>query len=294
MYPHSAALFRFCKQALEMRYAGNIKVIDQDVGSILGYDPADCSHWKKGKKNIKTLGVFQSISRYLNIDKRLLIGITSGTVPLEEALFEYQGYGEFNFLPKKLEELRKIYFKTPEKWQRNGSPITFEELFNVNREKIIKAAGKVLRKVSSEDRKNFVQNIYGLFDSAEFKISNSPAVPQNTHYSATLPNKKALIFNVQSAHLPPYIKFTALKTLYEHLASIQHPILETHEHVPEELLDIQGNIFAGQLLIPDEQLREYIAKIDISLDLIKQCAEEFDVSLALTNKRITDYLTHLK
>ena len=51
-YPHSATLFRFCKEALEIRYDGNVKVIDQDVGAILGYDPADCSHWKKGKKNI--------------------------------------------------------------------------------------------------------------------------------------------------------------------------------------------------------------------------------------------------
>src|SRR6185295_12883698 len=47
-YPNSATLFKFCKEALEMRYEGNVKVIDQDVGSILGYDPADCSHWKKG------------------------------------------------------------------------------------------------------------------------------------------------------------------------------------------------------------------------------------------------------
>ena len=90
-YPHSATLFRFCKRALEMRYAGNVKVIDQDVGSILGYDPADCSHWKKGKKNIKALGVLKSIAEHLSIDDRLLVGITAGEVSLEEALFEYQG-----------------------------------------------------------------------------------------------------------------------------------------------------------------------------------------------------------
>ena len=29
-YPNSATLFRFCKEALEIRYAGNVKVIDQD------------------------------------------------------------------------------------------------------------------------------------------------------------------------------------------------------------------------------------------------------------------------
>ena len=53
-YEHSATLFKFCKEALKIRYSGNVKVIDQDVGAFMGYDPADCSHWKKGKKNIRT------------------------------------------------------------------------------------------------------------------------------------------------------------------------------------------------------------------------------------------------
>jgi len=67
-YPHSATLFKFCKEALEIRYDGNVKVIDQDVGAILGYDPADCSHWKKGKKNIRSLSTLRSIADHLNVD----------------------------------------------------------------------------------------------------------------------------------------------------------------------------------------------------------------------------------
>ena len=50
-YPHSANLFQFCRKVLDHKFGG-IRVIDQDVGQILGFDPADCSHWKKGKKNI--------------------------------------------------------------------------------------------------------------------------------------------------------------------------------------------------------------------------------------------------
>ena len=52
-YPNSRILFQFSKQALQYKFSEKVKVIDQDVGAILGYDPADCSHWKKGKKNIK-------------------------------------------------------------------------------------------------------------------------------------------------------------------------------------------------------------------------------------------------
>merc|ERR1712072_83889 len=95
-YPNSATLFRFCKEALEIRYKGNVKVIDQDVGAILGYDPADCSHWKKGKKNIRSLTTLKSIANHLNIDERLLIDIAGGKIQLQEAVFEFKGYGNFN------------------------------------------------------------------------------------------------------------------------------------------------------------------------------------------------------
>ncbi|MBP6217640.1 MAG: hypothetical protein KA436_03520, partial [Oligoflexales bacterium] len=54
IYPHSVHLFRFCKRILDDKYEG-LRVIDQDIGQILGFDPADCSHWKKGKKNIKSI-----------------------------------------------------------------------------------------------------------------------------------------------------------------------------------------------------------------------------------------------
>jgi len=49
-YPHSADLFRFCKEALNIKHNFEVKVIDQHVGAMLGYDPADCSHWKKAKR----------------------------------------------------------------------------------------------------------------------------------------------------------------------------------------------------------------------------------------------------
>src|SRR6478672_5469831 len=107
-YPHSATLFRFCKEALEIRYEGNVKVIDQDVGAILGYDPADCSHWKKGKKNIRALATLRSIADHLSIDERLLIDIAGGKVGLEEAVFEFRGYGAFALQGRHLENLKLV------------------------------------------------------------------------------------------------------------------------------------------------------------------------------------------
>ena len=31
------------------------KLHDQEIGAILDFNPSDCSHWKKGEKNIKSI-----------------------------------------------------------------------------------------------------------------------------------------------------------------------------------------------------------------------------------------------
>ena len=69
-YPQSAELFKFCKEALNIKHNFEVKVIDQHVGAILGFDPADCSHWKKGKKNIKSLDTVKAIAQHLDADER--------------------------------------------------------------------------------------------------------------------------------------------------------------------------------------------------------------------------------
>ena len=66
-------------------------MIDQDVGQILGFDPADCSHWKKGKKNIKSIQAMKNIADYLGVDEKLVVDIASGSINDKEAYFEYNG-----------------------------------------------------------------------------------------------------------------------------------------------------------------------------------------------------------
>ena len=132
------------KEALSIRYQGNVKVIDQDVGAILGYDPADCSHWKKGKKNIKALGTLKSIADHLNVDERLLIDIASGKIDIDEAVFEFNGYGSFALRGKTLEGLKKEFFKNPERWQKSEEPKTFEDLFDINRKLVAEIVENVL------------------------------------------------------------------------------------------------------------------------------------------------------
>lgn len=292
-YPHSATLFRFCKRALEMRYAGNVKVIDQDVGSILGYDPADCSHWKKGKKNIKTLSILKSIADHLSIDERLLIGITSGRVRLDEALFEYKGYGDFSFSSTNLENLKKDYFKYPDKWPQGGlgEGKSFEELFKINRSALSDLVDEVLEKTRPLSLPISVAKIYSLFGSASLELLEDPEADYKIEYRPGEGRKKNLKFSMP-ANQPSFMKFLALKELYRHLCLTKDPMIKEHFEFPEEVLEIESNLFAGLILVPELELKSSMRELDISQDLIKQLAEKFGVSLALMNKRLGYFINH--
>ena len=291
-YPHSATLFRFCKEALEIRYEGNVKVIDQDVGAILGYDPADCSHWKKGKKNIRALATLKSIADHLNIDERLLIDIASGKVGLDEAVFEFKGYGSFSLVGKSLENLKKEYFKNPDKWQIEGQLKTFEELFDINRPEVAKIANHVLSIGKFNEAPIYIPEVFQLYPNISLTADESIETPISVSQEGSGPELKVAI-RFKGTEMRPYVRFLIAKELYKYICRSGQPIAAGLQNAPDEVIEIQANIFAGMLLIPAEVLRTEVEKIDSSLDIVMQLAETFWVSKALMNQRLRDYLENL-
>ena len=299
-YPHSATLFKFCKEALEIRYEGNVKVIDQDVGAILGYDPADCSHWKKGKKNIRALATLRSIADHLNIDERLLIDIASGSVGLDEAVFEYRGYGAFAIQGRSLENLKKEFFKNPTRWQSEGSMRTFEELFDVDRPSVVKAAQAVLAKGNFSEAPIYLPEVFALFDDIKLvsdETLNQPVVVTTGAPGAganeTSSTSAVTTITYRGPEMRPFVRFIAAKELFRHLCATRHPLAAKFLNNPPEVIDIQGNVFAGLLLVPGALLRKEVENINSSLDIVLQLADTFWVSKALMNQRLRDYMEHL-
>ena len=111
-FPESAALFQFCRAVLGIR-RGSARIMDQDVGGLLDLDPADCSHWKNGKKQIHSVRALQSIASQLQCDDALVAAVATGLVDDVEAVFEARGYGAFAMDPAVLEntfsEMRRTH-----------------------------------------------------------------------------------------------------------------------------------------------------------------------------------------
>ena len=292
LYPHSATLFRFCKAALEIHYDGNVKVIDQDVGAILSYDPADCSHWKKGKKNIRALSTLRSLADHLRIDEHLLISIAAGKVSLPEAVFEFRGYGNFNLQEKPLEVLKKDFFKNPARWQTGDGIKTFEEVFDVNRSVVASIANEVLQLGKFDESPIYVPEIFSLFPNITLVLDPDLEEPYVVS-GAGEGTARLCTLSYRDEDMKPYIRFLLVKELFKFLCLAQHALTARLSATPKAVLDVQGNIFASMMLIPDHLLRKEVDNLDSTLDFVAQLTDTFWVSKALMNSRLRDYMDNM-
>ncbi|MEY4630368.1 MAG: hypothetical protein RIQ81_488 [Pseudomonadota bacterium] len=291
-YPHSATLFRFCKEALEIRYEGNVKVIDQDVGAILGYDPADCSHWKKGKKNIRALSTLRGLADHLNVDERLIIDIASGAVGLDEAVFEYRGYGAFSISGRHLENLKKEYFKNPGRWQGDGAQASFETLFDVNRPAILAMVSAIIEQGRFTEAPIYIPEVLQMFPAVSLVAESSLDKPFIAEYTGEGVDLRLTIRH-RASDSRSFIRFLSAKELFNWIVRSGHPFGQAFRSSPAEVLDVQSNAFAGLLLVPGEFMPREVERIDSSLDIVQQLASTFWVSKALMNQRLRDYMENL-
>ncbi len=86
-FPSSVQLFKFCQKVLTFQRA--TKVNDQEVGDILEFNPSDCSHWKRGERNIKSVFALAKLAEVMQVETALVHDVASGAIGLDEAFFEF-------------------------------------------------------------------------------------------------------------------------------------------------------------------------------------------------------------
>ena len=109
-FPNSAQLFRFCLKVMEAN-SSNKKVHDQELGNILGFNPSDTSHWKRGKKAVKSIYALEKLSKELKVSLDLVQELSSGTIEIDEAWFE------FNETTQEVNALEKLTKRQQKKWE---------------------------------------------------------------------------------------------------------------------------------------------------------------------------------
>lgn len=101
-FPNSVQLFKFCQKVLMSQRGG--KVHDQEVGSILNFNPSDCSHWKRGEKNVRSVFSLAKLAETLQVETTLIHDVASGAVGLDEAFYEWQESNGFKAMMARANE----------------------------------------------------------------------------------------------------------------------------------------------------------------------------------------------
>lgn len=285
-YPHSACLFQFCRKVLDHKFGG-IRVIDQDVGQILGFDPADCSHWKKGKKNIRSIQAMKSIADHLGVDEKLIVDIASGEINDLEAFYEYAGYGGLMINKDLIEAAKKdFYSKNANSWTREKDT-EFREFFNINENIIDQIVLKAHKKIDFSEAPLYLPEIASAYSNLRLRPCNKTSAPMSHKDSEGI----TTIDFPSDEKMRPYIRFQIAKTMAEFFFDLESldPPLELGEHA-SHVLDIRSNIFAAKLLTPASLIRKELANVNTSKDVVTQLADIFWVSKLFMNRRLKSIL----
>jgi hypothetical protein len=86
-FPNSVQLFKFCQKIMSIQQG--LKVNDQEIGAILEFNPSDCSHWKRGEKNVRSVFSLGKLAKALNVEPALINDLAAGSCDLDEAYFEF-------------------------------------------------------------------------------------------------------------------------------------------------------------------------------------------------------------
>lgn len=289
-YPHSASLFRFCRKILDHKYDG-VRVIDQDIGQILGFDPADCSHWKKGKKNIRSIHAMKSIAGHLGVDEHLVADVASGELSDVEAYWEVTGYGDFRIDHKRIESSKKEFIReNSDIWTRNKEK-EFRDFFKIDRNKIIEKVNEIRECIGFEEAPLYLPEISVSYADLQLRplvrwVDDEQTTPVKSFYEGS----RLIISFKKGLELKPFVRFKIIKSMGEyfiprrHMQSADMKMLENHVH------DVESNIFASYMLAPADLIRKELRRVSQTGDLVHQLAETFWVSRAFINCRISEMM----
>ena len=288
-YPSASNLFQFCRKVLDHKFGG-IRVIDQDVGQILGFDPADCSHWKKGKKNIRSIQAMKAIADHLGIDERLVVDIASGEIDDNEAFYEYCGYGNFDINDQMIEKARKEFHQRHANTWTRDKEHEFKKYFEINEGKIDAIVSDIHQTIGFKEAPLYLPEVAASYSDIVM-TAHAGASPAEAVNFVMQPAGGIAINFAAGGKMRPYIRHQIAKAMAHYfLNKADCLVSEDLGDVAGQVRDVQANIFAGKLMTPAPLIRKELRHVNLGRDIVSQLSELFWVSKIFMNRRLKDIL----
>ncbi len=289
-YPNSANLFQFCRKVLDHKFGG-IRVIDQDVGQILGFDPADCSHWKKGKKNIRSIQAMKSIAEHLGVDEKLIVDVASGDLDDTEAFFEFSGYGAFSIDAKVFEAAKKDFYRRHAGSWTKDRENEFKDFFNANELAIDKIVADIHQRINFLEAPLYLPEVVTSYP--ELSLAPTEGEKEGVRVAPVTVARKGAETSIAyqaGTEMRPYMRYRIAKAMGSHFLKDILPKADEGNEYTGHLVDVQTNLFAAKLLAPANLLRREMTQINVAKDVVSQLSEVFWVSKTFMNRRLKEIL----
>ena len=288
-FPQSANLFQFCKKILDHKF-GSIRIIDQDVGQILGYDPADCSHWKKGKKNVRSIYSMKAIAEHLGVDEQLVVDVAAGGLNANEGFFEFNGYGTFEADARFFENIRKESLKKNVPWSKN-SELQLRQATEEAFKKIDQIVAEIHSKTQILEAPVYLPEVFAHYPAIKYQTVETL---KNKDVEASVSSQGLDLVCQKSNEVRPHVRFQIARSLAQYfLLDLLKETESKHQEVGTRLNEIYSNQFAARLLTPKFLIQKEIQSVDISKDIVLQLSERFWVSKHFLNRRLKEALQNL-
>ena len=262
-FPNSVQLFKFCQKVLTNQRGAKIR--DQEVGAILSFNPSDCSHWKRGEKNVKSVFALAKLSEALGVEAGLIHDVASGHANLDEAYFEY---AETKTLRHNVSQAQKL---------------TGDEM--------------------SELRSRVEAFTAQLHQQAEFRTPPLylPEVVRNFAFVSTQPvemiDKLSRILRVKPGQycvqfkkgdLRPQTRMSVVKDLARVLFEGERSRFPELGSLDPETVGYEESLFAANLLAPKQMILNEMARMDSRKNLVAELASLFWVPKSLISFQLQD------
>ena len=250
-FHHSVQLFKFCQKILADQK--NTKIHDQEVGSILNFNPSDCSHWKKGEKKIKSVFSLAQLALSLNIEPTLLHDIASGHIIVDEAYFEHS------------EAIRHSNLVT-----RAHQELPANEINEIH-QKVELFTEQLHQQANFTTPPLYLPEIFNFFPFLQLQ-----PVDMIDKLSRILRIKPGLYtIQFKKADLKPQTRMSIIKDLARIIFEGERTKFPELEGLNSSHLDYEELVFIASLLIPKKSLRHEIMKIDSKKNLIQELSATF-------------------
>lgn len=242
------------------------KINDQDIGSILNFNPSDCSHWKKGEKNVKSVFALDTLARELGVEVTLIHDIASGAIGLEEAYFEYTEASHFGSAYRQ-------------------ALILGEKVVNEQRQRVERFVTSLHQRTEFRTPPLYLPEILRFFTFITAQTTDM--MDKLSRVLRTRPQQ--YVIQYRKGELKPQTRMSIAFDLARILLEGERERFQSElGNLREELSTFERTVFVATLLVPKTMLSDELAKIDARKNVVAELAVAFWVPKSLVSFQLQD------